>query len=47
MLVLYEYFWSLSLVDHEVLYLCVLEGKKTIIEEKSIEKIMGKKCGML
>ena len=27
MLVFYEYFWSLSLDDHEVLYLCVSEEK--------------------
>ena len=26
-LVLYEYFWSLSFDDHEVLYLCVSEEK--------------------
>ena len=26
-LVLYEYFWSLSLEHHEVLYLCVSEEK--------------------
>ena len=35
MLVLYGYFWSLSLDDNEVLYLRVSEGKnKPIIEEK-------------
>ena len=39
MLVLYEYFWSLSLEDHEVLYLCVSEQKTNQLlkrEDKSL-----------
>ena len=33
-LVLYEYFWSLSLEDHEVLYLCVSEEKTNQLLKK-------------
>ena len=43
MLVLYEYFWSLSLDDHEILYLREKnrEKNKPIIEEK-VKKIIDR-----
>ena len=34
MLVLYEYFWSLSFDDHEELYLCVSDEKKQLLKRE-------------
>ena len=40
MLVLYEYFWSLSFDDHEVLYLCVSEEKTNQLLKKEGERLL-------
>ena len=40
MLVLYEYFWSLSLEDHEVLYLCVSEEKTNQLLKREGKRLL-------
>ena len=40
MLVLYEYFWSLSSDDHEVLYLCVSEEKTNQLLKREGKRLL-------
>ena len=40
MFVLYEYFWSLSLEDHEILYLCVSEEKPNQLLKREGKKLL-------
>ena len=39
-LVLYEYFWSLSLDDHVVLYLCVSEEKAEQLLKRECKRLL-------